>query len=153
MVDKDPRPLPLEEQIKQDPRFSYLASIDLGFTNLISGLMREQSGNPVDLYPKVWLLLLEKYNKTLGLIGSGMQEMNDKEGFTVHKNGISKFLTTEIEPSIIKTREGSRERLNEIVKMFDETTDDEYWDIFELMQTVVNIKLAMNIEVSEEDLV
>lgn len=96
-----PRPLPLEEQIKQDLRFDYLLDISPEFINTLLPLFSAQQKDPKDLHSSFWITFSKKYN----LLARGIRdELQGEEVFQgemeEHREAFKDWLNEDIADAI-----------------------------------------------------
>jgi len=99
MVDSDPRPLPIEEQIKQDPRFSYILEVNPGFVDQLVLLFTAQEQDPNSKHSEFWTNYLDVYDAYMlairQVLSDPVEELSEEEWET-HKESIREFLDEDI---------------------------------------------------------
>lgn len=74
------QPLPVEEEIKHDPRFSYALGIKPELINPLKDAVLDQKENPENQHSKFWLTYLELWNKMANDRRAGLIEENIDTG-------------------------------------------------------------------------
>ena len=94
-------PLTLEEQVKQDPRFSYLLELKPEFAGTLVELIKPHMENPAK-HSSFWLLFLDLYNFYVNAIRtklSAPEEDMTEDEWETHRESVRKFLTEDISES------------------------------------------------------
>ena len=102
MVDGDPRPLPPEEQIKQDSRFSYILKVYPQFAPNVVGILKSQEEDPTGRHANFWVDYLSKYSTLCREFRRGLT-IGDEEQLGEHSEAVVEWLNLTVLPCMATT--------------------------------------------------
>lgn len=133
MVDHDPRPLPIEEQVINDPRFTHLLPKD-DYFSIITSLYEALVTNPSDLHAQFWIEYMRVKSDYIGWAkrefgrADALRVLATSEGIEHERLAIEATRSTSFEDEeVMGIREGleglNEGNVDEDLMFFFEVTD------------------------------
>ena len=92
-----PQQLPLEEQVKQDPRFNNILLVNPPFLDTIANLVEKSEQNPNSIYPDFWIKYLTIFNAmVIRDLGTKSGELNLGKRSGVNRRTVSSFMNSSL---------------------------------------------------------
>ncbi|MDO8269923.1 MAG: hypothetical protein Q7T54_04610 [Candidatus Levybacteria bacterium] len=92
-----PQQIPLEERVKQDPRFNNILLVNPPFLGTISNLVETSEQNPSNIYPDFWIKYLTIFNAMVARdLGTKNGDLNLAKSIGVTRQTVSSYMNSSL---------------------------------------------------------